>query len=133
MQYIGITLSLWQIFKICSNASDTAMDMVENILKTQKIKNRPRRTSSECKLKQLSHSKFSQIRVVEATKCTTKSGSLKWRLWRGICYYWQPAELAGIAHPHKASCTTPPQNVEQFSLNICTPKFNDTILYTLFN
>jgi hypothetical protein len=61
------------------------MDMVENILKTQKIKNQSRRISSECKLKQPSHLKFSQLRVVEATKFTTKSWSLKWWLWRGIC------------------------------------------------
>ena len=43
------------------------------------------------------------------------------------------AQLSEVARLHKVSCTTSPQNVEQFSLHICTPKFNNTVLYTLAN
>ena len=43
------------------------------------------------------------------------------------------AQLIEAARLHKVSCNTPPQNVEQFSLHICTPKFNDTVPYTLVN
>jgi hypothetical protein len=42
-------------------------------------------------------------------------------------------QLSEAVHLDKASCTTPPQNVEQFTLHTCTPKFNDTIKYTLVN
>jgi hypothetical protein len=40
-------------------------------------------------------------------------------------------QLSGAAHLHKTSCTTTPQNVEQFPPHIYTPKFDSTMLYTL--
>ena len=43
------------------------------------------------------------------------------------------AQLYEAARLHKVSCTTPPQNVAQFSPDICIPKFNDTVPYTLVN
>jgi len=43
------------------------------------------------------------------------------------------ARLAEVAHLHKVSCTTHPQNVGQLLLHVCTSKYCDTILYTLSN
>ena len=43
------------------------------------------------------------------------------------------AQLSEVAHWHKVSCRTTPQNVERLLLHICTSKFNDAMLYTLVN
>ena len=73
------------------------------------------------------------------------SSVLRYKFYSGIVNVVEVAEqiridkpknctkISEAAHLDKASCTTPPQSVEQFSLHTCTPKFNDTIIYTLVN